>query len=132
MVKLTNDIKDALAAAKQVWLATAAKDGTPNVVIVMAFKLLDDESLLISDQYFLKTLANLNENGKVAISWWGDKGGFQIKGAATVHTSGPAFNDNVEWMKVKFPRFMPKGAVVVKITDAYVLKAGPDAGKKLL
>jgi predicted pyridoxine 5'-phosphate oxidase superfamily flavin-nucleotide-binding protein len=35
-------------------------------------------------------------------------------------------------MKVKFPRFTPKGAVVVKITDAYVLKAGPDAGKKLL
>jgi hypothetical protein len=25
-----------------------------------------------------------------------------------------------------------EGAVVVKITDAYVLKAGPDAGKKLL
>ena len=40
--------------------------------------------------------------------------------------------DNVEWMMVKWPRFTPKGAVVVKITDAYVLKAGPDAGKKLL
>jgi predicted pyridoxine 5'-phosphate oxidase superfamily flavin-nucleotide-binding protein len=132
MVKLTNDIKDTLAAVKYAWLATAAKDGTPNVVVVAAFRLLDDESLLVSDQFFLKTLANLEENPKVAISWWGDKGGFQIKGTAAVHTSGPVFKDNVEWMKVKWPRFTPKGAVVVKITDAYVLKAGPDAGKKLL
>lgn len=132
MVKLTNEIKDTLAAAKLAWLATATKDGTPNVVVVAAVRLLDDESLLISDQYFLKTLANLNENGKVAVSWWGDKGGFQIKGVAAIHTSGPVFDDNVAWMKIKWPKFKPKGAVVVKITDAYVLKAGPDAGKKLL
>ena len=132
MVKLTNEIKDTLAAAKLAWLATATKDGTPNVVVVAAVRLLDDESLLISDQYFLKTLANLEENPKIAVSWWGDKGGFQIKGIASIHTRGPVFDDNVEWMKVKWPRFVPKGAVVVKITDAYVLKAGPDAGKKLL
>jgi uncharacterized protein len=132
MVKLTNDIKDSLAAAKLAWLATATKDGTPNVVVVAAVRLLDDESLLISDQYFLKTLANLNENPKVAVSWWGDKGGFQVKGMAAIHTSGPVFEGNVEWMKVKWPKFTPKGAVVVNITDAYVLKAGPDAGKKLL
>jgi predicted pyridoxine 5'-phosphate oxidase superfamily flavin-nucleotide-binding protein len=132
MVKLTNDIKDTLAATKHIWLATASKDGAPNVVVIGAFKLLDDESLLISDQFFLKTLANLKENTKVAVSWWGDKGGYQIKGVAAVYTEGPVFNDDVEWMKVKAPRFTPKGAVVVKITDAFVLKAGPDAGKKLL
>jgi uncharacterized protein len=109
MVKLTNDIKDTLAAAKLAWLATAAKDSTPNVVVVAAVRLLDDESLLISDQYFLKTLANLNENPKVAVSWWGDKGGFQIKGTAAVHTSGPVFEDNVEWMKAKWPQVHAEG-----------------------
>ncbi len=132
MVKLTNDIKDTLAATKHIWLATASKDGEPNVVVIGAFKLLDDESLLISDQFFMKTLANLKENTKVAVSWWGDKGGYQIKGTAAVYTSGPVFEDNVEWMKAKWPRYVPKGAVVVKITGAYVLKAGPDAGKKIL
>jgi predicted pyridoxine 5'-phosphate oxidase superfamily flavin-nucleotide-binding protein len=132
MVKLTEEIKETLAATRHVWLATASKDSTPNVVVIGAFRLLDDESLLISDQFFLKTLKNLQENPKVAVSWWGDKGGYQIKGAATVQTSGPVFKDNVEWMKVKYPRFTPKGVVVVKITEAFVLKAGPDAGKKLL
>ena len=69
MVILTNEIKDSLAAAKFAWLATATKDGTPNVVVVAAVRLLDDESLLISDQFFLKTLANLKENPKVAVFW---------------------------------------------------------------
>jgi uncharacterized protein len=132
MVMLTNDVKDSLAAAKYAWLATAAKDGMPNVVVVAAFRLLDDETLLVSDQYFLKTLANLEENPKVAISWWGDKGGFQIKGTAAFHTSGSIFKDNEEWMRVKWSRFTPKGAVEVKITDACVLKAGAHAGRKLL
>jgi hypothetical protein len=132
MVKLTEEIKETLTAAKHVWLATASKDGAPNVVVIGAFKLLDDESMLISDQFFLKTLKNLQENTKVAVSWWGDKGGYQIKGIATLHKDDQVFKDNVEWMKVKAPRFTPKGAVVVKITDAFVLKAGPDAGKKLL
>jgi predicted pyridoxine 5'-phosphate oxidase superfamily flavin-nucleotide-binding protein len=130
MFKFSDEIKDTLAATKFVWMATATKDGSPNVVIVAAFRLLDDETLLISDQYFLKTLANLKDNPKVAISWWGEKGGFQIKGNATIHTSGPIFKSNVEWMKVKWSRFGPKGAVVVKIIDAYVLRAGPDSGKR--
>ncbi len=55
-------------------------------------------------QYFLKTLANLEEDPKVAVSWWGGRGCFQIKGTAAVHTSGPVFKDNVEWMKVERPR----------------------------
>jgi predicted pyridoxine 5'-phosphate oxidase superfamily flavin-nucleotide-binding protein len=101
MVKLTNDIKDSLAAAKHAWLATAAKDGTPNVVVVAAVRLVDDETLVVSDQFFLKTLTNLQENPKVAVSWWGDHGGFHIKGTSAVHTSGPVFNENEDWMKVK-------------------------------
>jgi uncharacterized protein len=32
MVKLTDKIKETLAATRHIYLATAAKDGTPNVV----------------------------------------------------------------------------------------------------
>jgi predicted pyridoxine 5'-phosphate oxidase superfamily flavin-nucleotide-binding protein len=89
MVKLTNDIKDNLAAAKFAWLATAAKDGTPNVDA--ALRQGDDESLVLSDQFFRKTMANLQENFKGAVPWRDDHGGFQIKDT-TVHSSSPAFN----------------------------------------
>ena len=132
MVKLTDQIKESLTGTKTMFMATASRDGTPNVVPIGAFKLLDDETLLISDQYFLKTLANMKENPKVALSYWGEKGGYQIKGPITLHTDDDVFKQNVAWMKEVRPNLTPKTAVVMKITDVYIVKGGPDAGKKIL
>ncbi len=132
MVKLTDEIKESLTGTKIVFLATASKDGIPNVVPIGAFKLLDDERLLISDQFFKKTLNNLKENPKIAISFWGEKGGFQIKGSITLHTSDEVFTQDVAWMKEMRPNLTPKSAVIMKITEVYIIKAGPDAGKKIL
>ncbi|HMK45003.1 MAG TPA: pyridoxamine 5'-phosphate oxidase family protein [Methanocella sp.] len=132
MVKLTDQIKESLAGTKTAFLATVSKDGVPNVVPIGAFKLLDDETMLISDQFFNKTARNLKENAKIALSYWGDKGGFQIKGTATVHTGDDVFNHDVTWMKEIRPNLTPKSAVVVKITDVYNIKGGADAGKKIL
>ena len=132
MVKLTDEMKESLAGTKLAFLATAAKDGTPNVVPIGAFKLLDDGTLLISDQFFKKTLQNLKENPHIALSWWGEKGGFQLKGTITLHTGDEVFRQDVAWMKELRPNLTPKSAVVVKITDVFQVKAGPDAGKKIL
>jgi uncharacterized protein len=132
MVTLTSEIKESLAGTKIVFLATATNAGTPNVVPIAAFKLLDDERLLISDQFFNKTLKNMKENPKIAISYWGEKGGFQIKGTVTLHTNDEVFKQDVAWMKEAWPKFVPKSAVIMKITEVYSIKAGPDAGKKIL
>ncbi len=132
MVKITAKIKDSLMNVKHLYLATASKDGTPNVIIVGAWKLMDDESVLISDQFFLKTFKNLQENPKVSFAFWGDKGGYQIKGMASIHKDDKVFADDIEFMKVKYPKLTPKSAVLVKFTEVYVLKGGPDAGKKIL
>ncbi len=113
------------------FLATASKEGTPNVVPIGAFKLLNDETLLISDQFFNKTLKNMKENPKIAISYWGDKGGFQIKGSVTIHTNDEVFKQDVAWMKELRPNLAPKSAVIMKITEIFIIKAGPDAGKKI-
>ena len=132
MVKLIDEIKDSLAATKIVFFATASKNGIPNAVPIGAFKILDDEILLISDQYFNKTLSNIKENPKVAISYWGEKGGFQIKGTVTIHTDNEVFRQDVVWMKKLLPQLVPKSAVEMKITEVYILKPGPEAGKKIL
>lgn len=132
MVKLTDEIKESLAAMKIVFLATSSKDSIPNVVPIGAFKLLDDEMLLISDQFFGKTLQNMKENPNAAISYWGEKGGFQIKGTVTIHTNDKVFSDDVAWMKEIRPNLTPKSAVIMKISDVYQVKAGADAGKKIL
>ena len=132
MVKLTDEIKESLAASKLAFLATSAKDRTPNVVPIAAFKVLDDATLLISDQFFNKTLANMKENPQAAISWWGEKAGFQIKGKVTIHTDGEIWRQNVAWMKELRPSLKPKGAVVMKITDVYAVIPGTEPGKKIL
>ena len=132
MVILTEEIKESLKAAKLAFLATASTTGIPNVVPIAAFKVRDDGTLLISDQYFNKTLANLKENKEIALSWWGEKGGFQIKGTVTVHTDDEIFRENIAWMKESWPKFSPKSAVLVKITGVYIVKPGPEPGKKIL
>jgi len=132
MVTLTDEIRESLAATKLVFLATSSKDRTPNVVPVGAFRILDDATLLISDQYFNKTLANLKENPKASISWWGEKSGFQIKGTVTIHTNDEIFQQDVAWMKELRPQLKPKSAVILKITDVYHVRPGTEAGKKIL
>lgn len=132
MVKVTDEIKASLAGTKLVFLATSSKTGIPNAVPIGAFKLLDDETMLISDQFFKKTLANIQENPNVAISYWGEKGGFQIKGTVTVHTNDEIFKNDAAWVKELKPNLVAKSAIVMKITDVYQVKPGPDAGKKIL
>lgn len=68
----------------------------------------------------------------VALSWWGEKGGFQINGPVTLHTNDEIFRQDVAWMKEVRPHLVPKSAVVMKIAEAYQVKPGADAGKKIL
>jgi len=132
MVTLTQEIKESLQGSKLAFLATSSGKGIPNVVPIAAFRLRDDGTMLISDQYFNKTLSNMVENPAIALSWWGDKGGFQIKGTVTIHTDDAIFAQNIAWMKESWPKFVPKSAVLVKITGVYAVKPGPEPGKKLL
>lgn len=118
-------------------LGTADLKGIPNVVPIGAAKILDDETILVSDQFFHKTLDNLKENPKAAISFWeAEKGeGYQIKGDAAIHTGGKIYEETVEWIhelseKMGHP-LESKGAVVIKIKEIYSVAPGPDAGRRI-
>ena len=132
MVRLTEEIEASLREAKTAFLATSSQDGIPNVVPIAAYTVLEDGHLLISDQYFNKTLANMQENPQIALSWWGGKGGFQVKGTVTLHTDDAVFARNVAWMAERWPKFAPKSAALVTITDVYIVKPDPEPGKKIL
>lgn len=62
MLHLTDEIRESLAGTKTAFFATASKNGIPNVVPIGAFKVFDDGTILVSDQFFNKTLANMKEN----------------------------------------------------------------------
>jgi predicted pyridoxine 5'-phosphate oxidase superfamily flavin-nucleotide-binding protein len=132
VVKLTEEVKESMKGVKNIFLATCSKAGVPNVIPMGAFKLLDDESILLSDQFMQKSLTNMKENPRIAIAYWGEKGGFQVKGTVTLHTDDQIFKDDVAWVKGIKETLNPKTAIVMKVTDVYVVKPGPDAGKKIL
>ena len=135
MAQMNQRIKEIFEKQETAVLATATKDGVPNVVPVSAKKIIDDETIIISDQFFLKTLKNLKDNPQVAIAVWDKLEGYQIKGKVTIETSGLRFEETAKWIeevgkKLNLP-LKSKGAVIVKVTEIYNVSPGPDAGKKV-
>ena len=48
-------------------VATAAADGTPNVTFLSRVRLVDDERIALSNQFFSKTTQNLIENPRASV-----------------------------------------------------------------
>jgi len=135
MAKMTDRMKELFDNVKTVVVATATPDGEPNAVPVGTKKIIDDETVLVSDQFFNKTLANMQSNPRVAISFWEGHEGYQLKGSITIETSGKRYEETAKWVEEKstkagFP-LKSKGAVIMKIEEIYGLAPGPGAGKKL-
>ena len=100
-VKIPSEVQEFLKG-KQGWVATAAKDGTPNVSIKGSLRLLDDEHLLFSDLFSMKTRKNLQENPKVAIMVYEESSrrGYMFKGSVEMISSGPLYDQAVDGMLI--------------------------------
>jgi hypothetical protein len=110
-------------------------EGVPNSVPIGAKKIIDDETVLFSDQFMNKTLANINASPKVPVTFWEGREGYQLKGSVTMETSGPRFEETAAWIevlgnKIGFP-LKSKGAIILSIEEIYAVSSGPGAGKKL-
>lgn len=135
MAKMTDRMKELFEKVPAVVLATATADGAANAVPVGAKKIIDDETILISNQFLNKTLANLKANPRVAVTFWEGYEGYQFKGTVTIETTGPRFEETARWIeglgnKAGFP-LKSQGAVIVKIEAIYGVAPGPGAGKQL-
>ena len=135
MAKMTERMQELFNKVPAVVLTTAALDGMPNAVPVGAKQIVDDETILISDQFLNKTLSNMKQNPKVAVTFWEGHEGYQLKGKITIETSGARFEQTAKWIaemgdKVGFP-LKSKGIVLLKIEKIYGVSPGPGAGKQL-
>ena len=95
----------------------------------------DDDYLLLMNNYFLKTMANINENPKVAIFVWSPEvtACFQMKGdVIEIADSGKEYEDFIGRVKAVKPQLPGKHMVVVRITDVFNCKSGETAGQKIL
>ena len=135
MAKMTDKMQELFNKVCTVVIATATAEGKPNAVPVNAKKVIDDETILISDQYFNKTLTNMRTNPQVSIMYWEGFKGYQLKGSVIIETSGRQYEDTARWIdevstKLGVP-LKSKGAVIFKIEEIYDLSPGPNAGKQL-
>ena len=134
MARLTAEMKEAFSRMKIFPVATASKDGTPNVIPIGVVELVSDDTIWITDNFMNKSLENLHANPKIALYVWGPeiKGCFQIKGRATVKTSGGDFDAMKEKINKKNPALPARSLIIVKITDVFECQPGPKAGSKIL
>lgn len=122
-MKLPAEIRSAMNGVVPSQIATASKDGWPNVTVISQVYFVDDEHVAISNQFFSKANRNLLENPQ-----------------AHIQLMDPA--DMVPWLlEVQFEREEKSGALfdememqleaiasmtgmqdVFKLQSAYVLK----------
>jgi predicted pyridoxine 5'-phosphate oxidase superfamily flavin-nucleotide-binding protein len=103
-------------------------------------RFLDDETLILVDNYFLKTRKNIEENPHVTVSFWVSeekdgrvitKEGYQMKGRITIQMSGQLYDEVKSEMKAIRADFPVKAIVLMKVEEIYDVRAGPDAGRRL-
>lgn len=132
-IKIPENIQEFIKG-KPGWVATASKDGMPNVAIKGSLRVLDDEHLMFADLFSLKTRKNLVENSKVAVMVADNESrkGYILKGAAELISEGPLYDQTAETIK-KHPAQLPPPKYVVRITvdSIYDQSLGPEAGKQI-
>jgi predicted pyridoxine 5'-phosphate oxidase superfamily flavin-nucleotide-binding protein len=130
-MSMTKDMMEALEK-DLVFLATASPDGVPNVVPIGFARPIDEDNILIADNYMNKTRQNLDKNPQISlVTKDATKCPFQFKGKVFIYESGKYFDIVTEWGENAMTKLTPKAAILMKVEEIYSIQPGPDAGKKI-
>ena len=134
MAKMTPEIMEAIEKQNPVPIATASADGTQNVIYVGYLKAIDEETVLIADNFLNKSRANLEENPKISfVAFDGESNRcYPIKGNAEIFTSGKVYDDMMEWVNEAKPQLPKKAAVLMHVEEVFDSMPGPNAGSKII
>ena len=136
MTAIPKELHDLLAGGHNVWVATVAPDGMPNVSIKGSGALLDDEHLYFADMFSHKTRENIEHDPRVAVGIHDPerKLAMQVKGSAQLIDSGGEFDQVAEKLKaISEQLHLPPMKYLVKITveSVWDMGPGPHAGDQL-
>jgi hypothetical protein len=115
-------------------LATASREGEPNVAPMGAVFPRDPETIWIGNQFMKTTLRNVLENPRACLYLWGPgiTGCYKIKGDISVRTEGADY----ETMRAEVNRVKPglhcKSLLVMRITAVFDCMPGKHAGDRLI
>lgn len=120
MIRITEDIKSLLEKSN-IALATCSQNNVPNCNIIACLKVISDNKVIFTDNYFNKTRINLEVNKNISLTVCSSNGNkaFQLKGVAEIFTQGEYKNmvDNMECNH----GLAHKAAILVTITEIWDL-----------
>lgn len=129
---MTQEMMDAVEKDNVVFLATATKEGIPNVVPIGFARPIDEKTIMIVDNYMNKTAENLKNNPKASlVPRDASKCPFQFKGTVEILNEGKLFDDAVDWATSVMSKLSPKAAVILNVEEIYSVQPGSDAGSKV-
>ena len=120
MAMLTDEMKQIIADQRPGYIATASKEGIPNVSPKGSTRVIDDETIAFAAIMSEKTIRNLEENPNIAVAVLDVKArkGYQFRGTATLEGSGGLFDELSAAMKqANLPD--PKFAVRIKVSQVF-------------
>lgn len=129
---INDNIKEFFDKVPIMVLATADKNGIPNVVPIGSKKIINNDTILTIDTYHNKTKENILQNGKVSIAMWKDYEGYQIKGYAQYYSEGKIFEEGKDWILKFKPQKIVKGVILIKVKEIFYLTPNYEkAGEKI-
>ena len=135
MAKLPQEARELFESVSSVVFSTANADAQPNSCIVGMKAVIDDETVYLSDQFFKKTLANVQANPKVAIVFWEGSEAYEIHGTARYVNEGEEFEAQKAWVDAAFEKMgLPiksKGGCFVTVDAVFSSSPGPTAGDQI-
>ncbi|NLV72439.1 MAG: pyridoxamine 5'-phosphate oxidase family protein [Actinobacteria bacterium] len=118
MAKLPSPVLDAWKKRSDpAILATVDTEGVPNAIYVTYVRIVDDEMVIVADNYFDKTKKNILAGSVGSLLFiTSDKESYQLKGAIEYQTDGPLFESMKSWNGPDHPGH---AAAVIRVEEAY-------------
>ena len=105
-------------------LSTVNGDGIPNAIYATCVSKFSEDTIVVANNYFSKTLKNILADSKASILFITKEGkSYQIKGSIEYHKEGSIFEDMKKWNPKKHPGH---AATALKVEEVYA------GAKKLL
>lgn len=96
---------------------TVDSDGMPNSVYVACMKMRGNTDIVVADNYFNKTRANIEAGSKGSLVFiTSDHKSYQIKGELSRDSTGAEYEAMKEWLDEKLPG---EAAVVLRPSEVY-------------
>ena len=118
MTVLPEEVKEAWDNHEDaIVLTTTDKTGTPNAIYATCVKRIADDKLVVADNYFSKTRANILSGSSGSILFITSEGkSYQVKGSIEYCTDGSVFDDMKKWLDPKYPGV---AATVLTVENVY-------------